>query len=357
MKYRKSSHRKGKKRMRCLPTLLSLLACSLLVALSCLSIQPDAIIADLRDLVAQPVLLFLNWFPVLIVTAMLYFILGNVFYGAALSSLVFNLLSYANLLKIEGRNDPLTPADVFLFKEAVNATGSYQLNLHYHLIFWLVGLMLVFILLGILRQSWKPKRWLRVVSVLLCAGLLVISALTIYADKELYNRLSADFQTNVTEVYNTLGISYCFLHNVNLYPIEKPENYDKAEVETWIDEWEADAASNEKKVKPNVIFVMCEAFSDFADEDFFDYTEEENPLRDYHLVADSEQAVSGHIVVSNICAGTANTEFDVLTGIETNMVSPLGFSLRSPGYHGATPDFHCRRLSDLFYAPGSIMVL
>ncbi|HMM06455.1 MAG TPA: sulfatase-like hydrolase/transferase [Clostridiales bacterium] len=308
--------------MHCLPTLLSLLACSLLIALSCLSIQPDSIIADLRDLNAQPVLLFLNWLPVLIVTALLYFIFGNVFYGAAFSSLIFNLLSYANLLKIEGRNDPLTPTDVFLFKEAVNATGSYQLNLHYHLILWLVTLMLAFVLLGIFRQSWRPKPWLRAVLVLFSAGLLMVFTFTVYADKTLYDRLSGDFQTNVTEVYNTLGFGYCFLHNVNLYPIERPEDYDKAKVETWIDDWEADAVSDSKRVKPNVVFVMCEAFSDLANEDFFSYSEEKNPLYDYQLVANSKQAVSGHIVVSNICAGTANTEFDVLTGIETNMVSP-----------------------------------
>ena len=41
----------------------------------------------------------------------------------------------------------------------------------------------------------------------------------------------------------------------------------------------------------------------------------------FHQVAASEQSIAGHIVVSNYGAGTANTEFDVLTGIQTNMLN------------------------------------
>ena len=41
----------------------------------------------------------------------------------------------------------------------------------------------------------------------------------------------------------------------------------------------------------------------------------------FHQLAQSDRARAGHIVVSNFGAGTANTEFDVLTGIQTNMVS------------------------------------
>lgn len=71
---------------------------------------------------------------------------------------------------------------------------------------------------------------------------------------------------------------------------------------------------------------MCESYSDLSDEDVFQYAEEDNPMYGFHRLAASDRARSGHIVVSNYGAGTANTEFDVLTGIQTNMVSPNNVS-------------------------------
>lgn len=64
--------------------------------------------------------------------------------------------------------------------------------------------------------------------------------------------------------------------------------------------------------------VMCEAFTDLPNASAFTYTEEENPIAAYNRLAES--TLSGHLIVSNTGAGTANTEFDVLTGMMTNRI-------------------------------------
>ena len=71
----------------------------------------------------------------------------------------------------------------------------------------------------------------------------------------------------------------------------------------------------------NVIMVMDEAFSDITDHDAFAYTAENDPLPNLHALREDPHAVTGHIVVPGFAGGTANTEFDVLTGMQTNALS------------------------------------
>ena len=159
------------------------------------------------------------------------------------------------------------------------------------------------------------------------AGALVLlggfcwSVPNVYQKTGFYNKRGNEMsKTNVAEVFRLCGFPYCFLHNYNLYSVEKPDGYSSADMKALAAS--DDAVYETPAVRPNVIFVMCEAYTDLSDEDVFLYSEEENPTHGFHVLAASGRAKSGHIVVSNFGAGTANTEFDVLTGIQTNMVSP-----------------------------------
>ncbi len=71
----------------------------------------------------------------------------------------------------------------------------------------------------------------------------------------------------------------------------------------------------------HVVMVMNEAFSDLTDSPAFDYGEEDDPLSNLHALEADPHALSGHLVVPGFAGGTANTEFDVLTGIQTNALS------------------------------------
>ena len=161
-------------------------------------------------------------------------------------------------------------------------------------------------------------------------------------------------KSNVPEVFRLCGFPYCFLHNYNLYPVEKPDGYQKTQVETLIDQ---DAQHYvQPKVQPNILFLMCESYSDLSDADVFAYTEEDNPMHGFHVLADSPRARSGHIAVSNFGAGTANTEFDVLTGIQTNMISPTNasaFRVVHKAVNALPWDYQQAGYSTLFTHPGN----
>ena len=45
------------------------------------------------------------------------------------------------------------------------------------------------------------------------------------------------------------------------------------------------------------------------------------PLPNLHALREDPHAVTGHVLVPGFAGGTANTEFDVLTGMQTNALS------------------------------------
>ena len=173
--------------------------------------------------------------------------------------------------------------------------------------------------LGFFVKSRRPKSVIRIVSSVATIVVFGLSVKFVYTSTALYNSFSVPQMYNIPSVFNTLGFNYCFLRNFNLYPVDKPEGYKSQEVENWESEYLLQKTDG---IKPNVIMIMGEAFSDISNNDVFDWqNDEQNPAYKYNLLTDSERAISGHIAVSNIAAGTANTEFDILTGMPTNMIS------------------------------------
>ena len=83
--------------------------------------------------------------------------------------------------------------------------------------------------------------------------------------------------------------------------------------------WDGEETSSGQGKQVHLVMVMNEAFSDITDDPAF--TWEEDPLPNLHALQRDPHALSGHVVVPGFAGGTANTEFDVLTGMQTNALS------------------------------------
>ena len=295
-------------------------ALSLGILLVCVALQAGPLRKTLMNFLHAPLLLLLNWFPILAVLGLLWALIGNLLWAGSLSALLFELLSLINLIKIECRKDPLVPPDFALLGEAMVATGEYQLDLHLpYLAFILLSAVGLF-LLG-LKLKARPRPAARILGGLLAAGLFAAAMVTVYPSADVYGEMVRSVEglssSNVPAVFDETGFLYCFLHNYGLYDVQKPEAYDRDTAAGWA----SGGGTASDPLPVDVVMVQCEAFSDLYDAEIFDFAPEENPLYLFHRVAASDQAVSGRIVVSNFGAGTANTEFDVLTGIQTNMLN------------------------------------
>lgn len=291
-----------------------LLLGSLLFTLLALLISPGGFSG--LQFAEEPLLLPLNWLPCFLLSAFLWGIFRNPFPATAAAGLLVNLLAYANRIKTGCRNDPLMPADLADLREALTATSEYSLDLHWGRLAAILFCCAAAAALGLFFRCTRPKWYCRLAASVAAAALFFLSMGAVYGNTALYAQLvPAVDKADVPLTYRSLGFPYCFLANYDRYTVQPPEDYFREEVERWA---QADtAAYTVPDVQPNIIFVMCESFTDLADADAFSYVPEESPLYGYHQVAASGRAVSGHLIVPNSGAGTANTEFDVLTGMQT----------------------------------------
>lgn len=296
-----------------------LAGCITLLALWC---QPNALRTVLAHLKAQPLLIVLNAMPIGLLLLAFTCLFHNVFFSGALVNFAVCALSIANRIKIEVRDEPVFPRDLGLLKEVGSAMGSYDIRYPGMVIAVVVLFSLALIVLGLFVGSRpfsveKLRGWLG--SLLgAAASLLVLAALilTVYASNDLYNSFRVSNAYYIPSVFNELGFPYCFCHQFTTYPIDRPEGFSKTEAAAW------ETGDQPGQGKPvNVVMVMNEAFSDITDDKAFAYTEENDPLPNLHALRADSHTISGHVVVPGFAGGTANTEFDVLTGMQTNALS------------------------------------
>ncbi|MGM9618480.1 MAG: LTA synthase family protein [Oscillospiraceae bacterium] len=286
-------------------------------------VQPVSFIYLLKNMLRlQPHLLLLNWLPLFLTALALGLLLQNTCYGAALSHFIWGVLSLANRVKITVRDEPVYPSDLGLLKEVADAMGNYNITFPWVQIAVVLLSTAAMAALGlILRQrrveGKAKRRLLRFGGCAAALGVLAALILTLYASPTLYRSFYCSYFDHITVVYNELGFPYCFCYNFSTYRIEKPEGFDKAEAAAY------EEGGTESHLAPNVhvIFIMNEAFSDLTDRDVFLFEEGDDPLTNFHALQQSPNALSGYLVVPNFAGGTANTEFDVLTGMQTTMLS------------------------------------
>ena len=320
----------------------------------CVYIAPGSFRHTIGFMLHNPLLILLNGLPIAVLMLVVYFALSNSFAAGAAANAVFGLLSYANLLKIDGRDDPLVPADILLLREALQASGDYRLDLHPAIIALIVLSTAAFIFLAVkLGRTKKRPAAPRVIGIVLSLAVFIGAFFGLYRDRELYASFPVSSEYNMTTMFNELGLNYCFLYNFSLYSVDKPEGYSEKQVEGYIAEQQTEQSDG---VKPQILMIMCEAFNDITDADAFTYSEEDDPMRGFYEVAQSPNSISGHIVVPNFGAGTANTEFDVLTGMQTNLISATSNSaLRS--FHHSVPSMATlldgEGYDSLYFHPGN----
>ena len=336
----KLHHHFPKARLPLWATLLTAVLLAGGITLLALWCQPNALRTVVAGFRAQPLLIVLNAMPIGLMLLAFTCLLGNVFFAASLVNLGVCVLSIANRIKLEIRDEPVFPRDFALLKEAGDAMGAYDIHYPVSVIAAVVLVSLALLALGIFigckpvsPAGWKArkqpeaigiiqrgsrlKRWaLRLAGTAASFGVLTALILTVYASDDLYNSFRVSNAYYIPSVFNELGFPYCFCHQFTTYQVDRPEGFDKEEAESWET---GDTTGLGEDV--HVIMVMDEAFSDITDYEGFAYTEQTDPLPNLHALREDPHAISGHIVVPGFAGGTANTEFDVLTGMQTNALS------------------------------------
>ena len=237
---------------------------------------------------------------------------ASIFCG--LLPIVFALINY---FKLSFRDEPLLPWDLFLSKEALGINQNLNLTLAPHHLLILIILAGILFLPIYLRKLDSPLAFKNRLLVSLFSFSLFFSLFHfVYLNEEnLVNLNIEDLRWNQSENYQENGFLNGFFINMKNIMIEKPGNYSFASIDSILEDYPGQkvmasvTSKASKNIEPNIIFIMNESL--------FDPTQLSNVDFSTSPVTNIKAMQEGHLLVSEFGGGTANTEFEVLTGNKT----------------------------------------
>lgn len=270
----------------------------------------------------------------LVLLALLLFlsgVIGSLGMGAVLYTVFIGILGYADYLKMTMRQEPIYPDDL---KMAANL--GMMKDLVGLPLFLVLLVVILAVLVGVGYMFWrslkKPKniQILRLVTVVLSGGLLLYASNFNSSSNLLrkgYDRTALWIPYSQKMNYYNVGFVGGFLYNLKVEAMEKPKGYSEAAVKEITERYQKEADAANEKVKeeeqPNIVYVMSESFSD--PNRLKGVTVSGDPLKDYYEVAN--QTYSGQMLSQNYGGGTANIEFEALTGFS---MEPLNAQMTTP---------------------------
>ncbi len=156
----------------------------------------------------------------------------------------------------------------------------------------------------------KQRRFVSLLSILA----VVFIAIPVTTNVAQENNIVASYFHNIAQGYEDYGFVYSFSSGVVNWGMDKPETYDEAVIDALMQ-----AVESEKPVTtltsengPNVITVLLESFVDPYEYNFMTYSQDPTPY--FHYL--EENFTSGYVEMPVVGAGTANAEFEILTGMK-----------------------------------------
>lgn len=287
--------------------------------------ENDFFIKLIKGLVKRSYLLILlNFIPIFLSGLLLEGLLGNLAWALILNSTLFMGFFTIHNTKAMYRNAPFLFNDFHLATEAMDMLSqAFYPDINTILIF--VGFIIATFLITRLikrKQINLKSRLILIVMVFILSGGLYKG---LYKSDRLYCFLPLEGNTfNSLDHFNSKGFNYSFIYNIKNSFIKPPENYSREKIKR-IDEVDRSEKIKELrgKDKPNIIWIMGEAFTDISERPCFSFAEGYDPNANFKRLK-NEAVLSGKIVTPSFGGGTGDTEFDVLTGAMTQDITPEG---------------------------------
>ncbi len=260
-------------------------------------------------------------------------------FSLVLSSLVVVILGIINCAVLFYRTTPLSATDFLKLSSVFGIFGVYLEG--YTIVFLVLAIvLLVFSLIFLFKHCRKHKReWMQGVFALPITVIVIALVYSAFLGRGI---LSKKF-TNLPDAYRDWGFIYCFSCSVFDTGIPRPVDYSPEKVTTILDDIQAEENFS-PEIKPNIIFLQLESFFDVSKINNIEFSE--NPTPFFNSL--KQNYPHAYVTVPYVGAGTANVEFEVLTGMNLDFFGPgeypyktvlqskscesLAFNLRELGY-------------------------
>ncbi len=315
----------------------------------------------------NPLAFFVNFFILASFYSIAYFSRRR-YIGIVFVSVLWIGLGVANTFIQTFRMTPLTYNDFLVLGSVFSIINKYLSGVQ--IILFAAALVIVVVVLIILiRILPLVTRYLRYATVLFVSCLLSAALLFHVA---IYSQAISQHYGNLPDAFKDYGFTFTFLSTLVDRGIKEPENYNDETIAEVIKDIDAGLTDNElysmivrqqmeneigeeiaqnitfqtsENDMPNIIYVQLESFFDVNRLKAFEYNQD--PIPNWTRL--SNEYSSGYLTVPSIGAGTANTEFEILTGmslsyfgpgeypyktvLEKQTIESIAYDLSEYGYH------------------------
>lgn len=223
------------------------------------------------------------------------------------------LLAVANAFVVQFRHLPILPADVRSFWTAMSVAGEFQYEV--------AGDMVIMGLLTLLCNVWMTKVELRLSKRNVRVGYCAAAIFCIWGS--LYGMLSGNLLKMagqegldffiINNTYQKEGFMACTMQSIRCMRIEKPKGYSVQKVRDAVEGPEPSAEQKTVQTPDNVIVIMNESFADLS---VLGDVQTSEPMFPY-IKSMAEDTMQGWVYTSQHGGGTANSEWEFLTGNTT----------------------------------------
>ncbi len=239
--------------------------------------------------------------------------------GMVLVSFAWLAIGITNGLVLAFRVTPFSTIDFRLVDAALGVIGNYMEV--WQMI--LLGIGIVLALAAMVFLVIKIKKYTGKMHYIRNAVLIAGYWLTMYFGFKalVHAGVFATVLPNLAYAYHDYGVSYCFVVTGMRNGIRQPIDYSEVKVDQIKEGIDKKFKSEKKKSevkKPNIIFLQLESFFDITK--VKNYYFEQDPLPYFSYL--KENYSSGYLTVPAFGAGTANTEFEAMTGMKLSFFSP-----------------------------------
>jgi len=258
-----------------------------------------------RYLLSNPIVFLYNA-AIIMLTLSLSLAFKRRYFVLVLFIFVWAALGFTNFILLGLRTTPLAAFDFQVFKSVqsiifVYLTIGQLISLAAAIVCVLAGIAMVWIK----APKQKPSYLTALLTVIMVVIFLTSSSFLLHRA----DALSSTFG-NLADAYHDYGFAYCFTRSLIDKGIDKPASYSEEEIARVLKAIKADETAVPQKT-PNIVMVQLESYFDVNYLKNLRFSEDPVPV----LSALKDRYAHGLLTVPSIGAGTANTEFEVLTGM------------------------------------------
>ena len=277
-------------------------------------------------MVHQPIVFLLNML-IIYATLCLCALFRRTGFVLTLLSSFWIMVGVANGVILMQRMTPFTMKDLASVGEGMTLLTNYFSSRQIVLMGGAILILLVFFVFFFLNGKKADKEKFQLPKRAAAVAVVIVLTLGAVTGGVKIGALSTFFG-NLAFAYHDYGVPYCLLNTWLNTGISRPADYSKNAVMSIFDEddymssdgtmklSQTDTANTENK--PNILFLQLESFVDPTL--FTGMTYSEDPIPTYHKL--EKEFTTGSLTVPACGAGTANTEFEVMTGLSVKFFGP-----------------------------------